>query len=445
MLQGADYLKPSKTLIFNALKYCLVMSAAVYGLSCATGGSCNGFKVLAALNCLFFFGVTAAAGWVTKQVAEHNRRLALGQAPDHKPSRLPGDIPERDVPWLTRNARHNTGPDRARTDRLLELLGLGVVCTDKAGKVHVFNPAAERILGMRAAQALGMDEQELWARAGIAAPELIGNTSSNFELNINGRYLLFSQTSLSAMDDGGKIVVINDVTDRRQYEDELARASTLSVVGEMAAGVAHEIRNPLVGIRGFAQLVLEKDGEAPLQGVKPYMEVIIGEVDRINKLITDFLTLAKPQVSQAIPVNLSELVRSTMSLAQNEAIMRDVNLAVRLAESVPDVLGDRDQLRQVFLNLLNNALAAAGPGGEVIIHTGVANKGVYLSITDNGPGIAPEIENRIFNPFFTTKDEGTGLGLSICQRIINAHNGRLNFSSSSRGTVFTFWLPCIDG
>lgn len=360
---------------------------------------------------------------------------------------LPSDAPQGSALVTVRDVTAVTilGERQLQSNQVLEMLELAVVGVDVSGKVTLFSPAAERLLGLSREEALGLDEADLWRWAKFSPEDtsrLLQRATDNTLLAFGERYLLVNQSILRDAEGGchGRIITINDVTERRRIENNLARAATLAVVGEMAAGVAHEIRNPLTGVRGFAQLLAERRPEEPIGNIQPYLQAIMEEIDRVNKLITDFLMLARPRQSVRRPVDLGDLGRATVDLARNEALLHGVDLRTNLAP-VPAVSGDGEQLRQVILNLLSNAFAAAGQGGKVGLSTGATGGEVFLRVTDNGPGIPPEIRERVFDPFFTTKDQGTGLGLAICERIVREHGGRLEFECGPEGTSFTVWLP----
>lgn len=363
---------------------------------------------------------------------------------------LPADALQGSVLCTVRDVTAVTilGEHQLQSNQVLEMLELAVVGVDASGHVTLFNPAAERLLGLSREEALALDEPDLWRWAKFGPEDtsrLLQGTTNNVPLTRGEQHILVSRSILRDAEGRrhGRIIIINDVTERRRMEDNLARAATLAVVGEMAAGMAHEIRNPLTGVRGFAQLLAERRPEEPIGNIQPYLEAIMGEIDRVNKLITDFLMLARPRQSIRRPVDLRALAQSTVDLARNEALLHGVNLKADLAP-VPVVAGDGEQLRQVILNLLSNAFAAAGQGGRVLLSTGVTGGEIFLRITDNGPGVPPEIRGRVFDPFFTTKDQGTGLGLAICERIVREHGGCLELECGPAGTSFTAWLPAAN-
>ncbi|GAB7026982.1 two-component system sensor histidine kinase NtrB [Geotalea toluenoxydans] len=228
-------------------------------------------------------------------------------------------------------------------------------------------------------------------------------------------------------------------------EEQLRRSERLSALGELSATLAHEIRNPLGSIKGTTEIL--KDSFAPGEKKYEFLEILLKEADRLNRVVENFLGLASPvRVEQNrcdIMLELRELVEFTTA----EALSMGVKVRLEPAE-IPPIKGDTEKLRQVFLNLLMNALQATGNGGEVVIsavgplHTSENQPVIELSFADNGQGIDQEMLEQIFQPFFTTKKRGTGLGLAITQKIVESHGGTIRVTSTKgKGTTFTVTLP----
>ncbi|MDN5325818.1 MAG: two-component system, NtrC family, sensor histidine kinase HydH [Moorella sp. (in: firmicutes)] len=225
-------------------------------------------------------------------------------------------------------------------------------------------------------------------------------------------------------------------------EDREYLTEKLAIVGELAAGMAHEIRNPLTSIRGFLQLLRSKyDPGAPEQ---EYFEIMLDELERINNIIKEFLSLSKPSQPQLQIVSFDQLVTEALLLAEQEAIMNEVKLEQHLAHDLPLLCLDPAQIKQVILNLTSNALHAAGPGGKVTVccYLDKEAKEVVTAISDTGPGILPDQLKLIFEPFYTTKENGTGLGLTLSNRIIKGHGGKIKVKSKvGEGSCFSIHLP----
>jgi len=225
----------------------------------------------------------------------------------------------------------------------------------------------------------------------------------------------------------------------------LRRAEKLSTLGEMAAVLAHEIRNPLGSIRGTAEIL--KDDYPPGNPKHEFIEIQIKETERLNRVVEDFLHMARPLPSDFGPCTVQEELETIASLVANDARTRKINLELRPAAALVIIKGDGEKLRQAFLNLIINALQATPSGGSVMISTKTTQDGqCEICFTDSGQGIDAAVLERIFEPFFTTKTEGTGLGLAITRKIIETHNGTLLVDSVvGRGTVVTVRLPLYQG
>ncbi|MGE5454074.1 MAG: ATP-binding protein [Methylocystaceae bacterium] len=241
----------------------------------------------------------------------------------------------------------------------------------------------------------------------------------------------------------GYVIVAQDITSIKAQYELLKQQEKLAVLGQMAAGIVHEIKNPLTSIRGFSQMLLDQKLIEPCHN---YVEVILEAADDVNKVVSDFLSFARPRPPQLTTVSLSQLLDSVMFLLQSNSLMQDINIQYDLSPDDLPVYADRQQLKQVILNLTKNALEALAETKKPLLRfsTSRAENGeeMILSITDNGPGIALDEQSYLGTPFFTTKDRGTGLGLSICYQIIKEHGGNIQVTSRpGEGTTFTISLP----
>jgi two-component system sporulation sensor kinase A len=230
-------------------------------------------------------------------------------------------------------------------------------------------------------------------------------------------------------------IVMTDVTVRKKTEERLQQAEKLSVVGQLAAGIAHEIRNPLTAIKGFTQLIKEQ--------INPeYCSVILQELDRIETIVSDLLVLAKPQVVKAETVDIVKLIKSTVTLLNSQAILQNIIIKFHPEVEKVELECEPDQLKQVFINILRNAMEAMPDGGPIHIYLKQSAKEVDISFVDQGVGIPKDRLQRIGEPFYSTKEKGTGLGLMICQKIIKNHKGHLKIESEvGQGTTITVALP----
>ncbi|HYR02732.1 MAG TPA: ATP-binding protein, partial [Syntrophobacteria bacterium] len=251
-----------------------------------------------------------------------------------------------------------------------------------------------------------------------------------------------------AGDDGhcrSAVIVLRDLREIERLEQEVRRAEKLAAVGELAAGVAHEIRNPLSSIRGLAQFLRQVLAGGSKE--REYAEIMVREVDRINRVVTDLLTIARPQEPDLAPTDLQELLNHSVGLLQGDADRRGVEIRRVIPSELPEVVMDENQMTQALLNLILNALQAVETGGTIRVGASVDpfDSRLHLWVEDDGPGIPSGQMGKIFDPFFTTRAKGTGLGLSIVQKIVTHHRGEIRVESppkgSARGSRFTISIP----
>jgi len=225
-----------------------------------------------------------------------------------------------------------------------------------------------------------------------------------------------------------------------EIEEQLRRADRLTALGELSAGMAHEIRNPLGAIRGTAEIL--EGAIAPEDSHREFAQILIREVDRLERVVRDFLRFASPEEGPREAVDLGQTLQEVLALTRSQLLKSQVEVSVELAPELPTVSGSVEQLKQVFLNLILNALQAMPDGGVFTVRGSAESGHARLSFADSGPGIPAELRDRIFNPFFTTRSGGTGLGLAITQRIVTAHGGSLSVDSHpGQGATFVVDLP----
>lgn len=240
-------------------------------------------------------------------------------------------------------------------------------------------------------------------------------------------------------DDNNPLVLVFgfNITDRRRAEQEISRLDRLNLIGEMAAGIAHEVRNPLTTVRGFLQLLEAKDG---LNEFESYFSLMIDELDRANSIITEFLSLAKNKKTNFLLANVNTLITSLSPLLEAQAHTHDIGLSIELQE-LPLLLIDEKEIRQMILNLVRNAIESMPNKGSVTIRTYKEASSVILSVKDQGKGIDEEIMDKLGTPFISTKENGTGLGLSICYSIAARHKAELQLATSPEGTTIQVIFP----
>lgn len=240
----------------------------------------------------------------------------------------------------------------------------------------------------------------------------------------------------------GLVVIGRDVTDKKQAEEELRKREKLSIVGELAASVGHEIRNPLTSIKGFLQLLKE---DKKNESYKNYYNIMLSELDRINQIVGELLILAKPQAMSFTRCNLQVILKDVLCLLETQANMNNVGLAYYYDEDA-HVSCEGNKLKQVFINLIKNAIEASEGGGEVRIEMKKLNDGnVCVSVMDNGCGIPEHIFEKLGEPFYSSKEKGTGLGVMVSNKIIDEHKGNLAFASKEgEGTTVEVVLPLVE-
>ena len=217
------------------------------------------------------------------------------------------------------------------------------------------------------------------------------------------------------------------------------RAEKMALVGQLAAGLAHELRNPITSVKGFCQLAKESTDDPRLQ---QYLNYMTDDVNRLAELIGDFLLLSKPSPPQLEAINVIGFVQEIIDLLESQARLQEVAIMMQIPSYLPNVHADKEQLRQALVNVIINSFEAMPEGGEIFISLATVTDKIVISFEDTGQGIEDQDLLHVFNPFFTTKDEGTGLGLAVTQKIVSAHNGDIIIRSEQKsGTVVSIYLP----
>ncbi len=344
------------------------------------------------------------------------------------------------------------GETRTLNDLIVENAADGVIAIDKAGCVTTMNPAAQQITGYSRDELLGEPYAALFTHSDYASPVL-----DTLERGIEHRALevsfpakaqrieLIVTTSELRNDSGelvGALVIFSDLTARKEAQRRLAQAERLATLGELMAGVAHEVRNPLTAIRGYVQILKQQDTQLHHQ---EYLVIILKEIDAINRVIQQLLDFSRPRPGPRQPVRLNEVIEESLVLIQTSGLEARIDFTSQLCNTLEPLLADRELLRQVILNLLINAVQSISARGSIGIRTWQYDDDHQaLAIADNGCGIPADLQHKIFEPFFTTRASGTGLGLALSQRIISAHQGDIQLKSEpGHGTTFTIILPVL--
>ncbi|MCT8137071.1 PAS domain S-box protein [Anaerobacillus sp. CMMVII] len=233
------------------------------------------------------------------------------------------------------------------------------------------------------------------------------------------------------------LVIALDITKQQQYEDAIAKLDRLHTISQVAASIGHEVRNPLTTIKGFTQLFLLKPEFLPYQ---TFLDLIIDELNRANDIISDFLSLAKTDNSIMEVASINDEINEILILLNAHALKENVSLETNF-ETISNVNICKNEFRQVILNIVNNAIEVSEHGDLVSIKTYENNSHVIVSISDQGKGIPKEIQDKIGEPFYTTKSSGTGLGLAVCHTILLRHSGKMTFETGDQGTTFYLHFP----
>jgi two-component system NtrC family sensor kinase len=268
-------------------------------------------------------------------------------------------------------------------------------------------------------------------------------TPSLVEIKAGERTLLLNAVPMA--EPGSAVLVFEDQTERRRLQEQLFQSEKMSAIGQLIAGVAHDLNNPLASVVGFSDYLSEVS-HMPAQFAEP-LQVIRQEAERAATIVKNLLSFARGQEGERQLQPIGPILESTLALLRNQLMVNKVEATLDVESGIPDVEVNANQLKQVFVNLINNAnqaIAADAPSGRIWISAKRVGDGVVVSVTDSGPGMPEEIAARVFEPFFTTKGEGegTGLGLSICQGIVNEHGGRITLQTKAgAGATLTVELP----
>lgn len=351
-----------------------------------------------------------------------------------------------------RAARTSLSRIKAFSDHVVENMPIGLVATDSRQHVVVFNQVAESVLQLPAPSVIGNPAGQvlpaaLWSQveAGSAPNAAILEKEVDCAL-AGGRVIPLEIGAGRLTDESGRylgsILLFKDLSEIRTLRNEIARNQRLVTVGRLAAGVAHEIRNPLSSIKGFATYFRERyrENEQDAQTAS----ILIQEVDRLNRVVGQLQEFSRPVSILPRPVRLDRLIADIVKLVESQARAKGVTVAIEHRPGIPEVLLDADRLNQVLLNLFLNGIEAMDRGGVLTVRVDEAadSRRLEIRVSDTGCGIRPEDLSHIFEPYFTTKPSGTGLGLAIAHNIIEAMGAEIAVQSvPGAGTTFTLKVP----
>ncbi len=344
---------------------------------------------------------------------------------------------------------------RTYTESILESMPLGIITVDTEGHINIINQTAklylnltkfgnQEIIGKRFSDILDADSTMVEILSDSLSKGFI---FENFEIFNKTNNMNFEITTFQFKNsDGARLGIamfIRDITRIRKMEEHIRRTDRLSAVGELASGIAHEIRNPLTGIKMMIQ-ILDKDFEQRDSKHNKYTKAILEEIDRLDNIISNLLNFARPSKPEFCDTNVADVIESTLFLLQSKIAASNITVLRDYEAQKPIAKCDPGQIKQVMFNICQNAIQALTGRDVNIIKIAVKQDecNIFIGVSDTGCGIAGENHRHIFNPFFTTKDNGTGLGLSIVHRILEEHNGGINMESEQgRGSTFTIRLP----
>lgn len=326
---------------------------------------------------------------------------------------------------------------------------MAIVTLDETKFIEI-NTAALKIFGYSKEEVIGYTllDQRFWAdlkdREVLWEHLAKHGFKDNYECTLKSRsgqeITLLCSANLILLDNRKCLLVSgSDVTALRKYQKELMRLDNLNLIGQMAASIAHEVRNPMTSIKGFLQLF---KSQFKYQEDQASMELMIEELDRVNDIISTFLSLAQKNQIDMRSHSLNDCIKNILPIIIADALKNDVYLETDWGD-LSRVMIDEGEFRQLLLNLARNSIEAMADGGTLAIKTFADKDGVNLVIQDNGSGIPPEMVNKIGTPFFTTKPNGSGLGLGVCYSIAERHKARITFDTSNNGTCFKITFPAM--
>ena len=347
---------------------------------------------------------------------------------------------EREMEDLRKKAEERADSIESYNEDILQSVPSGVISLDRNLTITKMNSAAARILQLHVPSAIGKRYDELFreplqgildGKKTIERGELRYITDSGKKLHLG---LAITPLLNSEKETIGRLMVFTDLTELKALESQAELRERLSSLGEMAAGMAHELRNPMAVIAGYTKLLSKKVDPSLLHVV----DSVSGEVAVMDRIITDFLSFAKPTELIVAPVELGPLIKTCVAHIAGER--KDIRVFFD-AEKIPPVHGDEILLRQAFTNLVQNAADSMPEGGDLRFGFSTEPDSLEIAVSDSGHGIPEKIKDKIFLPFYTTKDKGTGLGLAIVHKIVVSHHGSISVESSEQGTTFRIRLP----
>lgn len=342
--------------------------------------------------------------------------------------------------------------------RILELIlnsaGEGIYGLNLDGRITFCNPAAARMLGLTVNELIGQKHEHILQPPGMQSGASVASIFDVFD----GDSVIFMQEDLFYTADGlmfpveyvltpivedniirGGVVTFRDISERKSTEEIIRKTDKLSVIGELAAGVAHEIRNPLTTLRGFIQLL-----HTSPHTKRENLDIMLSELDRINFIVSELLFIAKPQCITFHQKDLTLILENVIQLLHAQANMNNVEIQMEMTGEIPHITCAESQLKQAFINIVKNAIESMEDGGQLFIQVDVKDELVVIRFKDSGCGVAKDRIPKLGEPFYTTKEKGIGLGLMVTFQIIKHHHGRIHIESAEgAGTTVQIELPIV--
>ncbi|RDW19639.1 PAS domain-containing sensor histidine kinase [Oceanobacillus arenosus] len=315
------------------------------------------------------------------------------------------------------------------------------------GKMLFISDAIERLLGIDKSELIGSSWYDRMYPEDVdyLAHHLNRNINQRqqFIINLlhkNGKYVTTECTVQKLIDDSSGITYYialqKDITDKRQVEELMIRSEKMSISGQIAAGIAHEIRNPLTSIKGFLQLL-----QAGVRHKDKYYSIMLDEIEKMEKITSELLFLSKPVTDDRNIESIKNMIEDVVRLLQPQARMKNIDIVIN-CRKLDSILCDRTQIKQVLINIVKNAIEAMESPGEITIRVVSSESKVIVSIMDEGPGVSDDVLEKLGEPFFTTKKNGTGLGLLITKQILDRHHAKLTIlKNAEKGSTFQLTFP----
>jgi len=352
-------------------------------------------------------------------------------------------------------ARYYTKKARASEEsykQLIDSLPESIIIHQNQKIIYINNAAAQMVGAKIKTDVIGKSlfdfitpryQERVYERMKLINKEKQPLSNIEYEVQrLDGVRFFFDGTSMSITfgERDAVLTIGKDITEKKEHTERLLlKSEKLALLGQMAAGIAHEIRNPLTSIKGFIQLFKSNQLE------ETYYNIVLSELDRINSIVGEFLVLAKPSASIFVEKDIKELIKDVITLMNTQSIINNIQIFSEFDPDLPKICCEEAQLKQVFLNLFKNAIEAMPNGGQIELKVKLIEAGtISVQLIDQGVGISPERLPTLGEPFYTTKEKGTGLGLMTCYKIIESHKGGMTIQSEvNKGTTIQLTLPTM--